>query len=67
MEYVMIAVKKDTKKWLDELKTEYEAPTYDELVRELAGKSIFKGLSKHRGILKGCAPFVRDKRDRVFS
>ena len=28
--------------------------------------NILAGMEKFRGILKGCPPFVRDKRDRVF-
>ncbi len=67
MEYAMIAVKKETKKWIDELKEEKSAKTYDELFRqEMLGKNVLVGMEKFRGILKDTKPFVRDKRDRVF-
>ena len=67
MEYAMIAVKKETKGWIDEMKEEKGAKTYDEFFRqELIGRNVVVGMEKFRGILKGTKPFVRDKRDRVF-
>ncbi len=67
MEYAMIAVKKETKELIDEMKEEKGAKTYDEFFRqELIGKNALVVMEKYRGILKGTKPFVRDKRDRVF-
>ncbi len=67
MEYAMIAVKKETKEWIDEMKQEKNAKTYDELFRqEMLGKNVLVGMEKFRGRGKGLPPFVRDKRDRVF-
>lgn len=64
--YVMIPVKKDTKKLVDERMIEMGAQTYDEAVRE-AFRPIGPGpLRELKGILKGSPPFVRDKRDRNF-
>ncbi len=67
MEYVMIPVKKETKKLIDEMKEEKGTQTYDEFFRqELIGRNILVGMEKYRGRGKGLPPFVRDKRDRVF-
>ncbi len=66
MEYAMIAVKKETKEMMEEMKEEYRAKTYDELINKMAGRSILKYFEKFRGRGAGLPPFVRDKRDRIF-
>ena len=63
----MIAVKKETKKLIDEMKEEKGAKTYDEFFRqELIGRNVLVGMEKFRGRGKDTGPFVRDKRDRIF-
>lgn len=66
MEYMMIAVKKETKEMLEDMKEEYQAKTYDELINKMAGRSILEYFEKFRGRGAGLPPFVRDKRDRIF-
>lgn len=64
--YFMIPVKQETKKLIDQRKKELGAHTYDEAMRELARPKGLDALKQFEGILEGCPPFVRDKRDRVF-
>ncbi len=65
--YVMIPVKKETKKLVDLAKKSRGAATYDEVIAgAFKQKSGWEILGPIHGIIKGGPPFVRDKSERTF-
>ena len=66
-DYVMLPVKRETKKKVDDRREEFGVKTYDETIDRLASRGVYHALKKFEGVLKDAPRFKRDKLERKIA